>query len=126
MRSRTEDRLGAARSNPLERNQTMTPHDGCVCGIDIGKRGHAACILDRQGAVLAEMRFTNDAPGFAALHARLEEHCPEGGVLVGMEATGHYWYALHDQIGRWHYPRIVLNPLQSAQQAKSAIRKHKS
>ena len=104
----------------------MTTKDRCVCGIDIGKRHHAACILDSQGAVLAEMRFANDAQGFAALHERLQDHCPDGCVLVGMEATGHYWYALHDQVGRWNYPRIVLNPLQSAQQAKNAIRKHKS
>ena len=104
----------------------MTTHDRCVCGIDIAKRKHAACILNSQGAVLAEFCFANDAKGFACLHERLEKHCGSAAVLVGMEATGHYWYALHDQLGRWNYLRIVLNPLQTAQQAKSAIRKHKS
>jgi len=104
----------------------MTTHDRCVCGIDIAKRKHAACLLNSQGAVLAEFCFANDAKGFACLRQRLQEHCGSAAVLVGMEATGHYWYALHDQLGRWNYLRMVLNPLQTAQQAKSAIRKHKS
>jgi transposase len=104
----------------------MTPHYRYFCGIDIGKRKHAACLLDEQGQVLAKLRFANDAEGLATLHQRLQDHCHSASVLVGMEATGHYWYALHDQVGRWNYPRIVLNPLQTAQQAKNAIRKHKS
>ena len=104
----------------------MTTHDRCVCGIDIAKRKHAACLLNSQGAVLAEFCFANDAKGFASLHQCLQEHCGNASLLVGMEATGHYWYALHDQLGRWNYLRMVLNPLQTAQQAKSAIRKHKS
>jgi transposase len=104
----------------------MTPRYRYFCGIDIGKYKHAACILDAQGQVLARLRFANDAPGFATLHQRLQEHGREQDVLVGMEATGHYWYALHDQVGRWHYPQIVLNPLQTSRQVKNAIRKHKS
>jgi transposase len=104
----------------------MTTDYRYFCGIDIAKRHHAACLLDAHGQVLATLRFANDADGFATLHQRLQEHCRGAGVLVGMEATGHYWYALHDQVGRWGYPRIVLNPLQSAQQIKNAIRKHKS
>ena len=104
----------------------MTTHYRYFCGVDIGKRKHAACLLDEQGTILVKLRFANDAEGFATLHQRLQEHCRSAPVLVGMEATGHYWYAIHDQIGRWNYPRIVLNPLQSAQQIKNAIRKHKS
>jgi transposase len=105
----------------------MTTNYRYFCGVDIGKRKHAACLLDEQGTILVKaLRFGNDAEGFATLHQRLQEHCRSAPVLVGMEATGHYWYAIHDQIGRWNYPRIVLNPLQSAQQIKNAIRKHKS
>jgi transposase len=105
----------------------MTTDYHYFCGIDIGKRHHAACLLDQQGNILVDaLRFANDAEGFAKLQERLQQHCRSTPVLVGMEATGHYWYALHDQIGRWNYPRIVINPLQSAQQIKNAIRKHKS
>jgi len=44
---------------------------------------------------------------------------------VGLEATGHYWLALYDDLTRNHYPVIVLNPLQVAAYRKSGIRKVK-
>jgi transposase len=43
-----------------------------------------------------------------------------------MEATGHYWYALHDFLVAQGYTVAVLNPIQTAQQAKQAIRKCKT
>jgi len=99
----------------------------CFCGIDIGKRKHVACLLDAQGKPLIKtLAFNNDAEGFARLRQRLQETASNVPILVGMEATGHYWYALHDQLHRWGYAQQVLNPLQSAQQVKNAIRKHKS
>jgi transposase len=97
------------------------------CGIDIGKRKHVACLLDAQGKPLIKtLAFANDAEGFARLRQRLQDAAANTSVLVGMEATGHYWYALHDQLQRWGYAQQVLNPLQSAQQIKNAIRKLKS
>ncbi|MCL2648775.1 MAG: IS110 family transposase [Phycisphaerales bacterium] len=99
----------------------------CFCGIDIGKRRHVACLLDAQGhPLIKSLAFANDAEGFARLRQRLQETAASTTVLVGMEATGHYWYALHDQLRRWGYTQQVLNPLQSSQQIKNAIRKHKS
>jgi len=47
-------------------------------------------------------------------------------MLVGMEATGHYWYSLHDFLIRNSYDAAVLNPIQTALQAKQAIRKCKT
>jgi len=46
--------------------------------------------------------------------------------LVGMEATAHYWYGLHDFLGRHGYQVAVVNPIQTAQQAKKGIRKRKT
>jgi len=43
-----------------------------------------------------------------------------------MEATGHYWYNLHEFLSRQGYPVAVLNPIQTAQQARQAIRKCKT
>jgi transposase len=74
----------------------------CFCGIDIGKRKHVACLLDAQGQPLIKtLAFANDAEGFARLRQRLQEAAANAPILVGMEATGHYWYALHDQRRRW-------------------------
>ena len=47
-------------------------------------------------------------------------------ILVGMEATAHYWYGLHDFLRRQGYQVAVLNPIQTAQQAKKNIRKCKT
>ena len=43
-----------------------------------------------------------------------------------MEATGHYWYALHDHLIEQGYDVAVLNPIQTKQQAKKDIRKRKA
>jgi transposase len=53
-------------------------------------------------------------------------------LLIGMEATGHYWYALHEYLtspatpGNNGYQVVVLNPLQTAQQSRKQIRKAKT
>ena len=44
------------------------------CGIDVAKRKHVACILDRDGAFVARSpSFNNDAEGFQQILARLHE-----------------------------------------------------
>jgi transposase len=97
------------------------------CGIDVAKRKHVACILDRDGQVLVRsVSFANDAEGFEQLLARLQEAGGPRRVLVAMEATGHYWYSLHDFVVAQGYNAIVLNPLQTALQARKAIRKCKT
>lgn len=97
------------------------------CGIDIGKRKHVAAIVDADGNTLVRTQsFTNDAAGFAQLLQRLRQICKNRPVLLGMEATGHYWYALHDHLTRQGYDVVVLNPLQTHQRAKAAIRKCKT
>ncbi|MCL2639917.1 MAG: IS110 family transposase [Phycisphaerales bacterium] len=79
----------------------MSQRFTCFCGIDIGKRKHVACLLDAQGQPLVKkLAFANNAEGFAHLRQRLQEATAGDTVLVGMEATGHYWYALHDQLRR--------------------------
>ena len=105
----------------------MIPGNRLFCGIDVGKRKHMACLQDGQGKVLlAAFAFTNDAEGFARLQARLAQTAGVQPVLVGLEATGHYWYALAEHVERWGYQIMIINPLQSAQQIRNAIRKHKS
>lgn len=97
------------------------------CGIDVAKRKHVACILDRDGAfVVRSQSFHNDADGFEQIRARLQEVGGPKKVAVAMEATGHYWYSLHDFLVREGYAVAVLNPIQTALQAKKGIRKSKT
>jgi transposase len=98
-----------------------------LCGIDVAKRTHVACIVDRDGRLVAHARsFNNNQEGFQTLRARLQDAGGPEQVLIGMEATGHYWYSLHDFLVRQGFRVVVLNPIQTAQQAKKGIRRSKT
>jgi transposase len=95
------------------------------CGIDVAKHKHAVSLMNDQGQKLkAVFTITNTRPGFDQLLAELQTL--QGSVTVGLEATGHYWLALYDELTRTGYPVIVLNPLQVAAYRKSGVRKIKS
>jgi transposase len=102
----------------------MTRRYSLFCGIDVGKANHVACLIDRDGQILIRCQgFDNSASGFARLDERLAEAGGKRPVLLGMEATGHYWYALHEHLVHRGQEVAVLNPIQTAQQAKKQIRK---
>lgn len=97
------------------------------CGIDVAKRKHVACIIDSDGEFVARSHsFNNDAEGYQQILARLKQAGGSKKISIAMEATGHYWYSLHDFLVRQGYPVAVLNPIQTAQQAKKGIRKSKT
>jgi len=97
------------------------------CGIDMAKQKHVACIIDRNGQYLLRPKsFRNDIAGYQQILNCLKQSGRAKSILAGMEATGHYWYSLHDFLTRQGYTVAVLNPIQTAQQAKQAIRKCKT
>jgi transposase len=94
------------------------------CGIDVAKNKHVACILDPDGRFVARSQsFHNDAKGYELFLERLTKAGGQDRVLTAMEATGHYWYSLHDFLARQGYTVAVLNPIQTAQQARKGIRR---
>jgi transposase len=97
------------------------------CGIDVAKQKHVACIIDQNGRYLVRPKsFRNDAAGYQQFLNCLKQSGKTKSILTGMEATGHYWYSLHDFLTRQGYTVAVLNPIQTAQQARRAIRKCKT
>jgi transposase len=97
------------------------------CGIDVAKQKHVACIIDNNGRYLVRPKsIRNDAAGYQQILNCLKQSGRKKTILAGMEATGHYWYGLHDFLTRNGYAVAVLNPIQTAQQAKQAIRKCKT
>lgn len=97
------------------------------CGIDVAKRKHVACVIDRDDeSVVRSQSFNNDAEGYQGLLNRLKDAGRRTQILVGMEATGHYWYGLRDFLAGKGYEVVVLNPIQTRQQAKKDIRKRKT
>lgn len=94
------------------------------CGIDVAKNKHVACVIDRDGKLIVRSQsFTNDAEGYHRILDRLKEVGGPAKVAIAMEATGHYWYSLHDFLIRNRYPVAVLNPIQTAKQVTKGIRK---
>jgi len=97
------------------------------CGLDVGKNTHTVCIIDAQQNTLTPARsFHNDRRGFQQLLDSLQQTGRKHTVLVGMEATGHYWYSLHYTLTQQGYAVKVLNPIQTARQAQREIRKRKT
>ena len=76
-------------------------------GVDIAKVDHVIGAVDERGSELSRpMGFKNSAAGFERCEAWLEGVAGEpSDVLVGMEATGHYWMALYAfLVSREHSP----------------------
>ncbi|MCD6231575.1 IS110 family transposase, partial [Candidatus Aerophobetes bacterium] len=82
-------------------------------GIDIAKFHHVACLLDDRGNQLDELKFTNTYQGFSELEKIIQKHAiPEDRqTLLGMEATGHYWFPLYEFLRNKGYQVKVFNPL---------------
>ena len=94
-------------------------------GIDIAKRTHEACFMGQDGRQLGKTRrFRNTRPSVRALLDDLQQ-LPEP-ATIGLEATGHYWLALHDELVRAGHTVQVLNPLQTQAYRKTTIRKVKN
>jgi transposase len=97
-------------------------------GIDIAKYRHEASLTDERGHLLAKsLSFANSKEGCEALVALLEEHGVDtGNVLVGMEATGHYWLSVYEYLTAKSYDVKVINPIQSEAFRKMYIRQTKN
>jgi transposase len=94
-------------------------------GIDVAKRKHQAMVMTDSGEkLLKAFPVTNDRPGIDMLLGRLAEI--DETVEIGLEATGHYWLALFEQLTAAGYTVHVLNPLQVHAYQRSGIRRRKT
>lgn len=66
-----------------------------LVGIDIGKNNHFFCVMDKEtGEVIVQpVSFPNNREGFDFLVQKLKPFS-KNSILVGMEDTGHYHFAL--------------------------------
>lgn len=94
-------------------------------GIDVAKRQHTTAILDESGQTVGKtFSIRNNRAGIDELCQRIKTL--EHPVEIGLEATGHYWLALFDQLTQGGYKVHVLNPLQVHAFQRSGIRKRKT
>lgn len=97
-------------------------------GIDIAKNKHEASVIDTDGrALLDSISFENSKEGCEKLIALFDRlGIAKNDVLIGMEATGHYWLSVHAFLLELGYDVKVINPIQSEAFRKMYIRQTKN
>lgn len=83
-------------------------------GVDIAKADHVIGAVGESGEEVAKpMPFKNSKEGFERCAAWLEGVAEsQDGVVIGMEATGHYWQACFSYLTSCGYRVAVMNPMQ--------------
>jgi transposase len=100
-----------------------------IVGIDIAKHNHQAIIIDERGAALCKsFSFANSNAGAKKLTDAIAQITADPAeVIVGMEATGHYWLALYSALLPLGFTLHVINPIQTdAMRHATTIRKSKT
>ena len=98
------------------------------CGIDIAKYKHEATVIDESGkALLDSISFANTKEGCEKLLDLFERlSISKEELLIGMEATGHYWLSVHAFLLELGFEVKVINPIQSEAFRKMYIRQTKN
>ena len=85
-----------------------------VVGIDIGSTFHYARAFDWRKMELAKVfKFSNTLEGFEALSKWMNNIQALRGkekVIVGIEPTGHYWFALGQYLQSKGIKLVMVNP----------------
>lgn len=98
------------------------------CGIDIAKHKHEAAVIDQSGKQLDNsISFSNDQNGCEKVVGIFTHNSINADdVIIGMEATGHYWLSVYTYFVEKGYTVKVINPIQSEAFRKMYIRQTKN
>lgn len=98
------------------------------CGIDIAKYKYEASVIDINGkALIDSISFANDKQGCEKILAVFEKiEIVPSDVIIGMEATDHYWLSVYTFFLDLGYTVKVINPIQSEAFRKMYIRQTKN
>jgi transposase len=93
-------------------------------GIDVAKHRHVATLLDEQGKrVFKNFSFPNSHEGLNSLLDRIRQvGISAKNLLIGMEATGHYWMVLYHRLSEAGFQLRLINPLMTAARRNVGIR----
>ncbi len=92
--------------------------------IDIGAEHHVAAAVDEDEQILLRpLRFAEDTDGYRRLRDALG--APDD-VLVGMEATGHYWQNLFAFLVAEGFRVVLINPLRTRRFAEEDLQRTKT
>lgn len=98
------------------------------CGIDIAKRNHEATVIDAEGKPLLDsITIMNTQEGCEKLYSLFERlGIAKADIIIGLEATGHYWLSVYEHLTGQGYDVRVINPIQSDAFRKMYIRQTKN
>ncbi|MGM9877996.1 MAG: IS110 family transposase, partial [Bacilli bacterium] len=98
-----------------------------LVGIDIAKYKHAAFVMDAStGESLCDpFFFNNNKEGFNELYAELNKY-PKDEILIGMEDTGHYNFAIESNLLSEGYKVALINPITTKNLRKASLKTIKS
>ena len=90
-------------------------------GIDVAKRRHEACLMNAEGQEIGRpLRFPHSLAGVATFIDSLRRL--EQPVSIALEATGHYWLALHERPTLEGFRVQIVNPLQTDAYRRTTVR----
>ena len=96
-------------------------------GVDIGKSFHCAAAINSRGHVLLKpLKVLASAEGFTAFEGRLRQLGDKTKLLIGLEASGHYWMSLWRFLLERDWQVEVFNPVLSSQSARTHLRGRKT
>ena len=98
-------------------------------GIDIAKNTHVASLIDEKGKnIFKGFSFSNSTVGGKSLLEIIQKYTDFSDVIIGMEATGHYWLSVYSFLYDYNFHSIhVINPIQTDGWRKGTeIRKRKN
>lgn len=115
-------------NTPSPKDQPVTANGRHVVGIDVGKKHHAAAGVTALGADFGRVLwFPQLRAGIDRLENLLLKPLGQPSqILIGMEATGHYWMPLYFELRRRGYEMVVINPIQTQRHFRTRIRKAKT
>ena len=96
-------------------------------GVDIGKSFHCATAINSRGNVLLKpLKLLASAEGFTAFEGRLRQLGDQTKLLIGLEASGHYWMSLWRFLLERAWQVEVFNPVLSSKSARTHLRGRKT
>jgi len=97
-------------------------------GIDIAKYKHEVSVINAEGKALQEsISFPNSKKGGEKLLSLFERlGVTTDNLIIGMEATGHYWLTTYSFLTEAGFDVKVINPLQSDAFRRMYIRQTKT
>lgn len=98
--------------NPKKRKDYVQEPGLLMVGIDVSKAKHDACIGTQAGILCRRFEFAHSREGFRLFEATLRKkifrhECKR--VLIAMEPSGIYWYALFERLKSCGYGVCLVN-----------------